>query len=70
MQSKFKDESNHVVTTNLKIVDNIDLRDVMQAGTTFRDTFIPFEPKSGTDPEGFGVLSESIDNYKSQQRNQ
>ena len=36
MPAKYKDESGHVVTTDLSIIDNDRLRAHMQAGTTFR----------------------------------
>ena len=35
MLAKYKDESEHVVTTDLNIIDNDGLRVPMEAGTTF-----------------------------------
>ena len=40
MPSKFKDGSGHVVTTDVSIIKCLELRKLMQAGTTFRDDYV------------------------------
>ena len=43
MPAKYKDESGHVVTTDLSIIDNEGLRARMEAGTTFRGEYCAIE---------------------------
>ena len=43
MPAKYKDESGHVVTTDLSIIDNDGLRAHMEAGTTFRGEYCAVE---------------------------
>ena len=39
MPDKFKDQSGHVVTTDLDIVENEQLRALMKKGTALRDLY-------------------------------
>ena len=67
VDSKFKDASGHVCTTNLEIVSDEYTRNLMKKGTTFRDLYQIFEvdDKDGKDdrPHEIIMLDSSLDNY-------
>lgn len=62
--NKFKDKSGHVVTTNLDIVDNDEVRKLMKARTTFRHEYLPMhfdtEQYGNQLPEELLALDHSI----------
>ena len=62
---KFKDASGHVVTTDLQIVEQDELRERMKAGTTFRSDFErnEFIDRQAAESEEMQTLEASIDHY-------
>jgi len=65
VSEKFKDASGHVVTTDLQIVEQEDLRKRMQAGTTFRSDYErnEFIDREAAESEEIQTLEASIDHY-------
>ena len=49
ISSKVQNSSGHVVTTDLQIVDNEDLREYMDKGTTFRTGYTPSDAEMITE---------------------
>ena len=68
MPAKYKDESGHVVTTDLSIIENDRLRACMQAGTTFRGEYCTAGDANDEDdrdsrPMEIKLLEASIKSY-------
>ena len=59
--ARFKNSSGHVVTTDLQIVDNKDLREYMDKGTTFRTDYTPSDGGMVTELVGEALQKYIID---------
>ena len=61
ISSKVQNSSGHVVTTDLQIVDNKDLREYMDKGTTFRTDYTPSDGRMVTELVGEALQKYIVD---------